>query len=58
MKRDRRRDERLVWIDDGEEVRGLLVPADPIKALQGSGKGENLLERLLQNRREDRERGS
>ena len=29
---------------------------DPIQALRGRGKGERLIERLLQSRREDRER--
>ncbi len=30
--------------------------ADPILALRGRGKGERLVEKLLQSRREDRER--
>lgn len=50
--------DRLVWLDDGEVIRVVPVPADPISALKGSGKGANLLDRLLQSRREDRERGS
>jgi AbrB family looped-hinge helix DNA binding protein len=50
--------DRLVWLDDGEVIRVVPVPADPISALQGSGKGVKLLDRLLQSRREDRERGS
>lgn len=29
---------------------------DPLQALRGRGKGERLVERLLQSRREDRER--
>ena len=29
---------------------------DPIKALRGRGRGEKLVERLLQSRREDRQR--
>lgn len=50
--------DRLVWIDDGEVIRVIPVPADPIAALRGSGQGHKLLDRLLQSRREDRERGS
>jgi AbrB family looped-hinge helix DNA binding protein len=50
--------DRLVWLDDGEVIRVVPIPADPLKALRGAGKGEKLLSRLLQNRREDRERGS
>jgi hypothetical protein len=30
------------------------VPSDPIRALRGRGKGENLLEALLKSRQEDR----
>jgi AbrB family looped-hinge helix DNA binding protein len=43
--------DRLVWLDDGEVIRVVPVSADPITALRGSGGGEKLLERLLQNRR-------
>lgn len=50
--------DRLVWLDDGEVIRVVPVPADPVAALRGSGRGQGLLDRLLQNRREDRERGS
>jgi hypothetical protein len=39
--------------DDGIEGRSILAP---IHALRGRGKGEPLVERLLQSRREDRER--
>jgi AbrB family looped-hinge helix DNA binding protein len=44
----------LVWIDDGTTIRVIPVPADPIRALRGSGRGERLVERLLTERREDR----
>lgn len=45
--------DRLVWLDDGEEIRIIPVPPDPIAALRGSGLGENLVERLILNRRTD-----
>ncbi len=45
----------IVWIDDGELIKVISVPADPINALRGRGQGENLTERLLESRREDRE---
>ena len=35
---------------------GVTLKVDPIQALRGRGKGERLVERLLQSRREDRER--
>jgi AbrB family looped-hinge helix DNA binding protein len=50
--------DRLVWLDDGESIRVVPMPSEPLQALRGSGKGERLLERLILNRHEDRERGS
>ncbi len=50
--------DRLVWLDDGEVIRIVPVPKDPLQALRGAGQGEGLLDRLLQSRREDRERGA
>ena len=47
--------DQLVWIDDGKTIRVIPVPADPIKALRGSGKGQNLNTKLLEERREERE---
>jgi AbrB family looped-hinge helix DNA binding protein len=46
----------LVWLDDGQTIRVVPVPADPIRALRGCGRGEALVERLLAARREDRNR--
>ena len=48
--------DQLVWIDDGQTIKVIPVPADPIKALRGSGKGQNLTTKLLEERRKDRER--
>ena len=51
--------DRLAWLDDGETIRVVPLPAgDPISALRGTGRGEKLTEKLLLSRREDRERGS
>jgi AbrB family looped-hinge helix DNA binding protein len=47
----------LEWIDDGQVIKVIPIPADPIEALRGSARGENLVERLLESRREDRELG-
>lgn len=49
-----REGDRLVWVDDGEVIRIVPAPQDPLKALRGAGQGEGLLDRLLQSRREDR----
>ncbi len=45
----------LEWIDDGQVIKVIPLPADPIQALRGSAKGEKLVEKLLKSRREDRE---
>jgi AbrB family looped-hinge helix DNA binding protein len=50
--------DRLLWLDDGEVIRIVPIPADPVAALRGAGKGERLLDRLLLSRREDRKRES
>ncbi|HYG65984.1 MAG TPA: AbrB/MazE/SpoVT family DNA-binding domain-containing protein [Thermoanaerobaculia bacterium] len=50
--------DRLVWLDDGETIRVVPLPSDPLAALRGSGRGEGLTAKLLRQRREDRERGS
>jgi AbrB family looped-hinge helix DNA binding protein len=39
---------RLVWLDDGETIRVVPVPADSIQALRGRGRG--LTERLFAER--------
>lgn len=48
--------DRLVWLDDGQVIRIVPVPKDPLKALRGTGQGEGLLDRLLESRFKDRER--
>ena len=50
--------DRLVWIDDGRTIKVFLVPDDPIRALRGRGRGQNLVTALLKDRREVRERES
>ncbi len=46
----------LVWLDDGQTIKVVPVPADAIRALRGRGRGGRLVERLLAARREDRDR--
>lgn len=46
----------LVWLDDGETIRVVPVPKDPLQALRGCGRGQGLTERLLAERQADRER--
>jgi AbrB family looped-hinge helix DNA binding protein len=48
--------DRLIWLDEGEVIRIVPVPKDPVKALRGSSQDAGLLARLLESRREDGER--
>jgi AbrB family looped-hinge helix DNA binding protein len=47
--------DKLVWIDDGEGIHVIPVPADPIEGLYGRGKGQGLTQKLLEERARDRE---
>ena len=46
----------LDWVDDGAVIRVVPSPPDPLRALRGRGAGENLLARLLESRKKERER--
>ena len=46
----------LVWLDDGETIRVVPVPDDPLRALRGRGCGKRLTDRLLEERQADRDR--
>lgn len=48
--------DRLVWLAEGSTIRVVPVAADPIQALRGAGRGEGLLQRLLEERARDRQR--
>ena len=48
--------DQLIWLDDGQTIKVIPVPANAIQALRGRGRGERLVERLLESRREDRSR--
>jgi bifunctional DNA-binding transcriptional regulator/antitoxin component of YhaV-PrlF toxin-antitoxin module len=45
----------LVWLDDGETIRVVPVTDDPLQSLRGGGRGKKLTERLLSERRKDRD---
>lgn len=49
--------DRLVWLDDGQTIKVIPVPANPINALRGRGRGEQLVEKLLEGRSMDRAYG-
>ncbi len=46
----------LVWLDDGETIKVVPVISDPLQTLRGRGRGKKLTERLLNERRRDRDR--
>lgn len=48
--------DHLAWLDDGKTIRVVVVPADVVGALRGSGRGEHLVERLLRTRNQERDR--
>jgi len=45
----------LEWVVEGNSVRVIPIPPDPVKAFRGSGK-KGMLRRLLKERRQDRDR--
>jgi bifunctional DNA-binding transcriptional regulator/antitoxin component of YhaV-PrlF toxin-antitoxin module len=47
---------QLVWLDDGQTITVVPVSDDPIKALRGQGRGKKLIDRLLNERKRDRDR--
>ena len=46
----------LTWINDGVNLRVVLVPPDPLAALYGRGKGDGLHARLMADRKKERAR--
>ncbi len=46
----------LVWLDDGDTIRVVPVPNDPLLSLRGSGRGKNYTKKLLEERNKDRSR--
>ena len=46
---------QLVWLDDGENITVVPVPADPVQALRGRARGKRMTEHLLAERKKDRD---
>ena len=42
--------DQLVWIDDGQTICVIPIPADPVAALYGRGKGQGLSRKLMEDR--------
>ncbi len=48
--------DRLAWIDDGETIKVVPIPRDPVRALRGCARGEGLGQRLMEAREAERNR--
>ena len=48
---------KLEWMDDGEVISVMPVPANPIKAMRGLFEHTDLRKALLKSRKEERKRG-
>lgn len=48
--------DKLVWVDDGESIKIVPIPTDPVRALKGIAKGEHSVQELMKYRREERAR--
>lgn len=45
---------QLEWIEEGNAIKIIPVPKDPIKAFRGAGRGRYTSEKLIKDRRKER----
>jgi AbrB family looped-hinge helix DNA binding protein len=48
---------KLEWMTDGETIRVIPLPSDPIRGARGIAKGRGLMKALMETRKQERERG-
>ena len=48
---------KLEWMTDGDTIRVVPLPADPIRGARGIAKGTGLMKSLMATRKQERERG-
>ena len=48
---------RLEWLADGDTIRVILLPADPVKGARGIAKGLGLGQSFREERKQERSRG-
>ena len=46
---------QLEWIEDGNAIKVIPLPKDPIKAFRGAGRGRYTSEKLVKDRRKERQ---
>lgn len=47
-------DTELEWIEDGNTIRVIPLPKDPVGAFRGAGKGRYTTEKLIRDRKKER----
>jgi AbrB family looped-hinge helix DNA binding protein len=48
---------KLEWMTDGETIRVIPLPSDPIRGARGIAQGRGLMKALMETRKQERERG-
>jgi AbrB family looped-hinge helix DNA binding protein len=48
---------KLEWLTDGDTIRVIPIPTDPIKGARGIAKGSGLMQAFREDRKRERERG-
>ena len=47
---------KLEWLTDGETIRVIPLPTDPIRGARGLAKGKGLMHALMETRKQERDR--
>ena len=48
---------KLEWLTDGNTIRVIPLPPDPVRGARGMAKGTGLMKTLMETRKQERERG-
>lgn len=47
--------DHIVWVDDGQTIKVIPIPDDPISVMKGRGKGEHVFVNIVADRRQELE---